>query len=40
MDTDEFARTVAEVGVSGRHVLQALAVTPVIVVFDERLDRC
>ena len=28
----------AEVGVSGRHVLQALVVTPVIVVFDERLD--
>ena len=30
----------AEVGVSGRQVLQALMVTPVIVVFDERLDRC
>ena len=28
----------AEVGVGGRHVVQALVVTPVIVVFDERLD--
>ena len=28
----------AEVGVGGRHVLQALVVTPVIVVFDEGLD--
>ena len=28
----------AEVGIGGRHVVQALVVTPVIVVLDERRD--